>query len=182
MLRVSSAADHYALSKDYTEEWIRVSEDFFSNGMKRNSVPQKSTLRSLPTRQGLHSGSTSSTSFSAGVIPSLPMHPCISRQRCSHSFRRRAHEQPRPSHSPCLLNTPLHESCFAPCTCLGQSREGSVRLLPAAIDKDQVIEKIFPRDIQETMKLAANRTVRGQHTKGRNVEQIVDVHAPRALA
>ena len=41
-------------------------------------------------------------------------------KRCSQSFRRRAPEQPRPSHSPCLLNTPLHEWCFAPCPSVGQ--------------------------------------------------------------
>ena len=47
---------------------------------------------------------------------------------CSHSFCNRAPEQPRPSHSPCLLNTPLHEWCFTPCPSLGQSCQEPVRL------------------------------------------------------
>ena len=48
---------------------------------------------------------------------------------CSHSLCRRAPEQPRPSHSPCLLNTPLHEWGFTPCPSLGQPCQEPIRLL-----------------------------------------------------
>ena len=73
----------------------------------------------MPTRQGRHNGSP--------LPPHAPLempHQCrrilASPEKCSHSFRRRAPEQLGPSHSPCLLNTPLHEWCFALCTSLGQ--------------------------------------------------------------
>ena len=93
---------------------------------------------------------SSSTSCPVGDVPSVPTRPCIS------SFRRRAPEQRRPSHSPCLLNTPLHEWCFAPCTCLGQPRGEPVRLLrePTARTWPNAVNSCWPNAVLAKFGLA----------------------------